>query len=98
MDPRGWSIFSNVYDVTHAGLWALLCAFALYFCVLIAPGLPAARAKFERERVLEIAAESRAYCEKWGMQEGTDLHEQCTVDLQAIRAKVEQRIAADAFF
>jgi hypothetical protein len=45
--------------------------------------------------VQDIARENKRYCEKWGMQTGTHEHLICTMDLDAIRAEVEQRIADD---
>jgi len=40
----------------------------------------------------------RHYCEKWGMKAATHEHALCTLDLQKIRDKVEQRIADDMAF
>jgi hypothetical protein len=85
-----------IYDEVHAALWAGHCVGLLYFVTVVAPALPAARANMERQRMQEIAAESHAYCEKWGMPAGTHRHVLCVLDLQAIRTKVEQREAADS--
>jgi hypothetical protein len=99
MDSRKtWPIIHRIYDNVHAALWAALLVFVFYFAVFVAPKLPEAHARAEIQRVLEISAESRFYCEKWKILAGTHEHTQCTLDLQEIRAKVEQRIADDIDF
>jgi hypothetical protein len=95
---KTWTMVHAVYDNIHAALWAALCVFVLYFIAVVAPGLPAARALFEHQRLQEISAESRNYCEKWGMPTGTFRHETCVHDLITIRANVEKRIVDDSFF
>jgi hypothetical protein len=95
---KTWTIVQIVYDNIHAALWAALCVFVLYFIVVVVPGMPAARARFEHHRLQEISAESRSFCEKWGMPAGTPRHETCVHDLYTIRANVEKRIADDSFF
>jgi hypothetical protein len=95
---RTWTIIQIVYDNIHAALWAALLVSVLYFTVVVAPGMPAARALFEYHRLQDISAESHSYCEKWGMPAGTPRHETCVHDLHAIRANVEKRIADDSFF
>ena len=57
-----------------------------------------ARATLERQRAQQIVEENKFYCEKWGMRAGTHEHTLCTLDLQAIRATAEQRIADDLAF
>jgi hypothetical protein len=52
----------------------------------------------EAQRVLEISQENKLYCEKWGMPANTHEFVICTMDLNDIRAKVEQRIADDGNF
>lgn len=91
------TIVEAAYDNVHAALWATLCVFTLYTIVFVVPGIPAARARMERARLSEIAAENRFYCEKWGMPAGTHRHVLCTLDLQQIRASVERRIGLDDF-
>jgi hypothetical protein len=99
MDSRKtWAIIHRTYDNVHAALWAALLVFVLYFAVFVAPKLPEARARAESQRILEISTESRFYCKKWKMLEGTHENAQCRLDLQEIRAKVEQRIADDIDF
>jgi hypothetical protein len=99
MDSRKtWAIIHRIYDNVHMAFWALGFAMIAYLIVFIIPHLPEARARAESQRVLETLAESKFYCEKWKMSEGTYEHTMCTLDLQEIRAKVEQHIADDMDF
>ena len=84
------------YNV-HAALWAVAAAFLLVMASNL-PRMSEARATAERQRALEISEENRFYCEKWGMKAGTHEHTLCILDLQDIRAKVEQRIDDDMAF
>ncbi len=45
----------------------------------------AAHAEFEQQRNAEMASESRALCEKWGMAAGTPRFEECLADIQTVR-------------
>jgi hypothetical protein len=92
------AIIHRIYDSVHIAIWALGFAMIAYLIVFIIPHLPEARARAERERIQEISVENKFYCEKWKMPEGTHEHTMCTLDLQAIRAKVEQRMADDMDF
>lgn len=95
---RSREILHRVYDEVHAALWAGLAAFLVFFIVVIAPKLPAARARAESQRILEIAAEHNFYCDKWGMGVATKRYAQCIRDLQAFRANVEKRVADEMNF
>ena len=97
MNDKTREFVNRIYDNVHAALWAALLVFVLYFAVFVAPKLPEARARAESQRVLEISVEHNFYCEKWGMRAGTLAHTQCMLDLQAFRAKVEQRITDTDF-
>ena len=79
-------------------LWAASLALVLYFAVFIVPNLPEVRARAERQRIQEIAAENDFYCAKWGMAAETQAHPQCILDLQAFRAEIEKRIADESDF
>jgi hypothetical protein len=92
-----WTVIHRVYDSVHMALWALLVAGAV-FLLLHIPQMRDARAIDEARRALEISQENKLYCEKWGMRAGTHEHIICTMDLDAIRARVEQRIADDNQF
>jgi len=53
----------------------------------------AARAEFEQQRDAEMASESRALCEKWGMAAGTPRFTECLADIQTVRDRHAARIA-----
>lgn len=89
-------IIHHLYDNVHAALWAIACAFVLYFVFVVAPRIPAARARFEAARLSEIAAEDRRYCEKWGMPARTAHYIECTIDLRTIRANATRRMTDDS--
>ncbi|MEA2986476.1 MAG: hypothetical protein QOD94_2730 [Alphaproteobacteria bacterium] len=55
------------------------------------------RAEAARLLDLELAAESKAFCEKYGVQDGT-IRQRCASDLQLIRDKQSERINQDAGF
>ena len=55
----------------------------------------AARAEFEQRRTADMASESRALCEKWGMAAGTPRFEECLADLQTVRDRHAERIVND---
>ena len=95
---RIWRVIDRLYDEVEAALWAGLAAFVLFFCTMVLPEMPAAMAKAESERALEIAAENRSYCARWGMKEGTQAHKSCLIDLQLLRGAIEQRRADQVMF
>jgi hypothetical protein len=82
----------------ETALWAGLAAFVIFFCAMVLPEMPAALAKAESERARDIAAENQRYCAKWGMAERTQAHQACLVDLQLLRADIEQRRADQVMF
>lgn len=84
-----------ICDNVHYALWALLVSFTLYFVFVVVPNMPATQARYQRQRIRQIAAEHEFYCKKWGMGAGTQAHDQCILDLQAFRAKVERRLSED---
>jgi hypothetical protein len=87
----------RIYHTVHVALWALLASWVVIM-VSNLPSVSKARATAERQRAQEISEENRIYCEKWGMKAGTHEHILCTLDLQELRAKVQQRIADDMAF
>ena len=87
----------RITDIAPPVLWALAAAGSANM-IMYFPRILEARATIERQRAQEITEENRAYCEKWGLKAGTHEHTLCTLDLQEIRAKVEQRIADDLAF
>lgn len=93
-----WRFVHHVYDTVHTALWATLLAGVIFFCLFVLPKLPQLQAQAELKRAVEIAAENRVYCEKWGFAAGTHEHTMCTVDLQHLRKKIEQRALESGFF
>lgn len=83
----------HLYDAVHMALWATLVAVVLFLSVFTLPKLPEMQARAALERAAEIAAENSFYCEKWGFTPASHQHTMCTVDLQHIRKKIEQRSA-----
>lgn len=72
--------------------WGVCGALAVFAAVMIQKA-PQVRAEAERQLAAEIAAENRAYCEKWRMPAGTREHGICTLDLDEIRARHVKRLA-----
>jgi hypothetical protein len=97
LSRNAWTIIHRVYDTVHAALWALAIA-GTVFLLLHIPQMRDARAIAEAQRAQEVSQENKFYCEKWGMRAGTHEHLICMMDLDAIRAKVEQRIADESNF
>lgn len=70
----------------------MLLAFVMYFVAFIVPKVPEIQAREERVRTEEIAAENASFCEKLGTKRGTEKYNQCLLDVEAFRLKVEKRI------
>jgi hypothetical protein len=87
----------RVYDEINAALWALLCVASIYVGVFVLPHVRELRARAERHLAQEIAAESSAYCGKWGMSPGTPKFKSCALDLHKIRAAAERRLTESEF-
>ena len=92
-----WANIRRIYNVVRAALWALVAAWIAIIIVNI-PRLPEARAIIERQKAQQISEENRFYCEKWGLRANTHEHVICTMDLNDIRAQVEQRLVEDSIF
>jgi hypothetical protein len=60
------------------------------------PAMMQAQGAADRELFLELAGQSRMYCEKWGMKAGTVQHANCLEDIQVIRDQQKNRDLADA--
>jgi hypothetical protein len=80
-------------EVLRMAFWGVCGALAVVAVAMIQKA-PQARAAAERQVAAEVAAENRAYCEKWGMRAGTREHVTCTLDLDEIRARQAKRLAA----
>ena len=92
-----WATIRRIYDIVHAALWALAVATVVNMIINI-PQISEARRRAELQRVQEISEENRFYCTKWGLRANTHEHLICMMDLDAIRAKVEERISEDWIF
>lgn len=95
---RGWKLIHSVYDTVHMALWSVLIAAVIFVCTFTLPNLPRLQAQAEMQRAQEIAAENRYYCEKWGFPAETHRYAVCTLDLQELRAKMDQRVSDDTIF
>ena len=94
MKSRGTlAIVQSVYDYVHMALWATLVAFVVFFLAFIVPRMPEAASRAERIRIQEISQENEDYCAKWQMGLATKRHNQCILDLQEFRWKVQNRFA-----
>ena len=87
------AIVQSAYDYVHMALWATLLAFVVFFLAFIAPKLPQAVARAEALRIQEITQENEGYCAKFQMGLGTKMHDQCLLDLQELRWKIQDRLA-----
>jgi hypothetical protein len=90
-----WATIGAIYDHVHIALWASLVSFLVYFAVVVVPNIRAAQAQYQILQVQQIAAEHEFFCDKLGMGARKQAHDQCILDLQAFRAKVEQRMSGD---
>ncbi len=72
----GWGrkLVGDIYDTVHIALWSLLIAFVIFFAVFTLPRIPQLQAEMQAKRILELAAEDRSYCEKWGFVPDTQKH------------------------
>jgi hypothetical protein len=98
-DVMGATISEKKQRLRHGapGAVVVVGGFIIFFCVFTLPRLPQSRAKMEAERILSLQAENSAYCEKWGFALGAQKHEACILDLQELRAKIDQRASDDVF-
>jgi hypothetical protein len=96
LSPKTWTVIHCVYDNVHAALWAALCAAVLMFLIVVVPQMPKLQAAAETKRLLDVMAENRDYCHKWGMAAGSAKQAQCILDLQRLRAKIKHRIAEES--
>jgi hypothetical protein len=85
------TLASRIYDEVHLALWACAIAFAMFFAVFVAPKLPAAQAKAERQRILHDMSEDRQLCERWGLKPGTEVRQRCLLDLQKLRTEIRNQ-------
>ena len=99
MNPsKAMVVVRQIYDWVESALWAGLVAFVIYVLINVVPNLPEMTRRAESMRILRIAAENRAYCEKWGMRPGTQAHARCTIDLQELRKSIARDTSDEAVF
>jgi hypothetical protein len=89
--PRQTYWLQVVGGVFRMGFWAV-CGVLAAAAIFMIQHAPQVRAEIERQQWAEMAAENRAYCEKWGMRAGTREHAACTLDLDEIRARHAKRV------
>jgi hypothetical protein len=89
-DPRRGTI--GVWQAVSIGVAMLLAVIFLSWAWRTAA---AARADILQQRAHEMASESRALCEKWGLAAGTPALTRCLADIQTVRDRHAQRIAED---
>jgi hypothetical protein len=86
---------SRVYDWGNRIAWllvALIAPFLLYAAIVADPS---ARLAAQEQRRQEVERENAAFCEKYGMPVGTAQHDRCAADLMEIRAREDERTAAE---
>jgi hypothetical protein len=91
MAPRIRKSLQRVHNVGNIVFLSFAVAAALFLAFNI-PNM-STRATAENTDVLDVAAESKTYCEKWGMKFGTPEHSICAQDLQRVREAQVDRIA-----
>jgi hypothetical protein len=77
-------------------LGAVLCL-VVWLSVWASRNGVAVQAALQQARNAEIARESTAVCQKWGMPAVSPKHAECLADLNAVRQQHEQRIQKDIF-
>lgn len=94
-------ISSFTWWISENRLFVAICAFFLatvaFFLVIDSRGAET-QASIARQVEEEIARESRAVCEKWGMAATTAAHIACVADLATIRANHDRRRTDDFGF
>jgi hypothetical protein len=75
-------------------LGAILC---LLVCLIVWATWngAAVQAALQQARRAEVADESRAICERWGMPAGSPKYAECLADLNSVRQRAEERLTQD---
>jgi hypothetical protein len=76
-------------------LSAAIAVFAIALVLWFAQLGRGAHATTDMQRNIEMAAESRALCEKWGMPVDSQKRVDCLADIQAVRTHQWERIMQD---
>jgi hypothetical protein len=84
---------------SHMPLLALcgLAAIVAAFFFVMNPTFVAIHAKAQALVAQEVARENTAFCERRGFAAGGHEHAACVADLNALRARQDQRTAENAF-
>ena len=80
----------------NGALWVCAILLAILAVYILSPAGVRDMAVAHQKMLDELADESRAFCEKFGMPAGTKQHTRCLIELDAIRANEDQRVNAAA--
>jgi hypothetical protein len=86
---------ARLYVWGNRAAWALAALCVPFFLYVALSGDPSARLIAQEQRRQEIERENAAFCEKHGMPPGTAQHADCAADLMEIRARENERTAAE---
>lgn len=85
-------VIRRLHTALNAALWACAILLALIAIYTLSPAGTRSLAAAHEKMLDEIADESRAFCEKFGMPAGTEQHTRCLNELNRIRANEDQRV------
>ncbi len=74
-------------------LWVVLAIALCGTAYVVIFSIPDARMRYEKEKAQDIAAESSAFCERFGMPGGSRQHDRCIEALKEVRERQDQRHA-----
>jgi hypothetical protein len=100
MSEAGTGSFATAMRTGSSFTYAVFAAVTLVFClyVVLVSG-PATRAAEQEKLAQTISGETRAFCEKFGMREGSREFLDCSLELATIRERqIERDRAADQGF
>ena len=84
-----------LYVWGNRAAWALAALSVPFFIYVAVFADPSDRLIAQEQRRQEIERENAAFCEKYGMPLGTPQHARCAADLMEIRAREDERTAAE---
>lgn len=76
------------FMMAFVGLWALIVAWSILNRATSSP------AELQRQRIEALSDENHYYCTKWGFAEKTHEFNLCVLDLDEVRQKERDRLAA----
>ncbi len=92
MISQSGSSDSISWKLVSIGTIVVLAAIFIFWLARTAAG---ERALLEQQKMNEIAAESKALCEEWGMFADSIKHSVCLADIQAVRDQHARRTLDD---